>query len=550
MGISTPTPVQEHAIPFVMEGRDAIVQAKTGSGKTLAFGLPILTLIKSRNKPQALVVLPTRELAIQVCEAIATVGKHHPLKTVAIYGGVGLGPQESALRRGVDLVVGTPGRLKDLLSRGSLDLSQVRILILDEADEMLDMGFRRDIEFLLDRLPSREQTLILSATMPEAMELIARKYMNNPAVVKLKAEDTTPSEIAHFFVRVSDDDRMDALIALLEEPATERAIVFTRMKHETKRIALKLEKSAGIKAGFLNGNMSQNARNTMLDRFKSGELRYLIATDVAARGLHVDGLTHVIHYAVPTVVETYIHRSGRTGRAGASGETIIFVTPDAESDFRAICKNVEFSEILGSRLGLPDRTAQDGMGGGARPAARPRGGRPERSDAPRQGGDSASRGRGASDGARRGRSAPAADSQGRSSGERSRPAGDVARSAGDTSRTAAPKPRVAGEPLRSSGQNARPTGEQSRSGGQNARPAGEQARSNGQNARPAGEQARSGGQNARPAGERSRSAGEAPRNEGRGPKPTSQPSPPISRSAPDSMNSTWDRAYPGRQRGN
>ncbi|MBC7542555.1 MAG: DEAD/DEAH box helicase, partial [Candidatus Sericytochromatia bacterium] len=221
MGITTPTPVQEAAIPLVMEGRDAIVQAKTGSGKTLAFGLPILSTLKSRHKPQALVVLPTRELAIQVCESLARVSKDHPLKTIAIYGGVGLGPQENALRRGVDMVVGTPGRLKDLLSRGSLNLSEVKILILDEADEMLDMGFRRDIEFLLERLPAREQTLIFSATMPEAMENIARKYMNKPAVVKL-IETEKPNEIAHFFVRVSDDDRIDALISLLQEPATER----------------------------------------------------------------------------------------------------------------------------------------------------------------------------------------------------------------------------------------------------------------------------------------------------------------------------------------
>ncbi|MBC7542968.1 MAG: hypothetical protein H7338_09585 [Candidatus Sericytochromatia bacterium] len=336
------------------------------------------------------------------------------------------------------------------------------------------------------------------------------------------------------------------------------AIVFTRMKHETKRIALKLEKAAGIMAGYLNGNMSQNARNTMLDRFRSGELHYLIATDVAARGLHIDGLTHVIHYAVPTVVETYIHRSGRTGRAGASAETIIFVTPEAESDFKAICRNVEFSEILGSRLGLPDRTPQDGLGGGSRPSSRGRGDRrPDRAAEPRAGGD-AGRGRGASEGPREGsrrpRTAPATGEQPRPQGERTRSSSDAPRLAADNPRSAAPKPRVAGEPLRG-GQGPRQGGDQGRSG-QAPRQGGDQARS-AQGPRQGGEQPRA-GQAPRPAGERSRPSGDNPRgagdqartpNEGRGPKPAAQPSPPIARNNPDSMNSTWDRAYPGRQRG-
>jgi ATP-dependent RNA helicase DeaD len=353
LGFKHPTPIQEHAIPIVLEGRDAILQAKTGSGKTLAFGLPILSMLKPKSKPQALVVLPTRELAIQVRDALASVSGNSPLRTLAIYGGVGLGPQEKALADGIDVVIGTPGRLKDLITRGSLDLSRAHLLVLDEADEMLDMGFRRDIEFLLGKLTSRKQTLILSATMPEAIKAIANRYLTNPAVVGLVQHEATPDEISHHFVRVKTDRRLDALTTLIRNESPERAIIFTRMKHETKRLALKLERVMGVEFGFLNGNMSQNARNRMMDRFRSGEIQYLIATDVAARGIDVEGLTHVFHYAVPNVVEAYIHRSGRTGRAGKEGKTICLVTPDDAEAFKAILKRVPCEEI---RLELPEQT--------------------------------------------------------------------------------------------------------------------------------------------------------------------------------------------------
>ncbi len=353
LGFKHPTPIQEHAIPIVLEGRDAILQAKTGSGKTLAFGLPILSMLKPKSKPQALVVLPTRELAIQVRDALASVSGNSPLRTLAIYGGVGLGPQEKALADGIDIVIGTPGRLKDLITRGSLDLSRAHLLVLDEADEMLDMGFRRDIEFLLGKLTSRKQTLILSATMPEAIKAIANRYLTNPAVVGLVQQEATPDEISHLYVRVKTDRRLDALSTLIRNESPERAIIFTRMKHETKRLALKLERIMGVEFGFLNGNMSQNARNRMMDRFRSGEIQYLIATDVAARGIDIEGLSHVFHYAVPDVVEAYIHRSGRTGRAGKEGKTICLVTPDDADAFKAILKRVPCEEI---RLELPEQT--------------------------------------------------------------------------------------------------------------------------------------------------------------------------------------------------
>jgi ATP-dependent RNA helicase DeaD len=381
LGFKTPTPIQQHAIPIVLEGRDAILQAKTGSGKTLAFGLPILSMLKPKTKPQALVVLPTRELAIQVRDAIAAASPQSPLRMLAIYGGVGLGPQESALRTGVDLVIGTPGRLKDLINRESLDLSRAHLLVLDEADEMLDMGFRRDIDFLLGKMPARKQTLILSATMPEAIKAIAHQHLRNPAVVGLVQAESTPSEISHHYVRVSAERRLDALTTLLHAESPERSIVFTRMKHETKRLAQKLERLMGYEVGFLNGNMSQNARNRMMERFRSGELSMLIATDVAARGLDIEGLTHVFHYAVPTVVEAYIHRSGRTGRAGKEGKTICLVTPDEADSFKAILKRVPASEIA---IELPERTEPpetlDGPREPRRPQTSPQGSRAPRTE--------------------------------------------------------------------------------------------------------------------------------------------------------------------------
>ncbi|MBM3270370.1 MAG: DEAD/DEAH box helicase, partial [Candidatus Sericytochromatia bacterium] len=347
LGFTTPTPVQAATIPLLLAGRDAIVQAKTGSGKTLAFGLPLLSLLADRQPgPRALVILPTRELALQVCEAIDAVqGPRGRLRIVPVYGGAGFGSQQAALERGADVVVGTPGRLKDFLQRGTLDLSHVRILVLDEADQMLDMGFRPEIERFIGRLPARQQTLVFSATMPPEIESIARRHLTAPAVVKLvPAAEETPAEIDHEFVRVPRDRRIDALAALMAAEVPERALVFVRMKHETPRLARKLERLTGWPVGFLNGNMAQGARNAALAAFRDGRLRILVATDVAARGLDVEGLSHVFHYAVPEVVETYIHRSGRTGRAGNRGLTITLVTPDSEADFAPIRDRVAFRE--------------------------------------------------------------------------------------------------------------------------------------------------------------------------------------------------------------
>lgn len=343
-GFETPTAVQAASLPLLLAGKDAIVQARTGSGKTLAFGLALLARLRRSAHPTGLVLVPTRELAIQVETAIASVNDDTGLRTIAIYGGVNIERQARELARGADILVATPGRLKDLLGRGQATLDHVTFLVLDEADQMLDMGFRPDIEHLIKRMPARSHTVVFSATMPTEIEAIARTHLRSPEVVRLTGGQPAPIEIEHGFVRVEQARRLEALVALLRQENPERAIVFTRMKHETRKIAARLEKYASMQAGFLNGNMSQNARNTMLERFRSGDVRVLVATDVAARGLDIEGLTHVIHYAVPDVVETYIHRSGRTGRNGASGKTIILVTPETEGDFKPILRKMSVTE--------------------------------------------------------------------------------------------------------------------------------------------------------------------------------------------------------------
>lgn len=345
LGFTEPTPVQRLAIPAVLEGRDAVVRAKTGSGKTLAFGLPLLTMVpRGQGKPTVLIVLPTRELALQVKEAIESVAAGGNLRLTPVFGGVGLEPQERALRQGTDIVVGTPGRLKDLLGRGSLDLSHVSILVLDEADQMLDMGFRRDIEFLVGRLPARKQTILFSATMPDPIRQLADRYLKDPVNLEAQSEERIPARIVHEMVRVDRTKRVEALWSLLEADKPGRTIIFTQMKHETRRVAQKLERCLGRPVGFLNGNMSQSARNTMLARFKASEIDILVATDVAARGLDIEGVDLVLHHGVPTTVETYIHRSGRTGRAGREGTSVLLVSTDDAEYYHPIAKRVSIQE--------------------------------------------------------------------------------------------------------------------------------------------------------------------------------------------------------------
>jgi ATP-dependent RNA helicase DeaD len=340
MGFTEPTPVQREAIPHILARRDAIIQAKTGSGKTLAYGLPLLSLLKPGPRPQAMVVVPTRELAVQISEAIAKAGESCGLRVVALYGGMSLRQQRKAVQNGQDLIVGTPGRLKDLAERDSLDLSAIRILVLDEADRMVDMGFRKDMDFLLHETGGREQTLLLSATMSPEVTRLVRKQMTNPARVTLAGAEEAPAELSHWYLRVPRKKRFARLVSLLRAEKPERAILFTEMKHETEHLAQWLEQKGDFKVGFLNGNMPQVDRNKVLSRFRQGEVTLLVATDLAARGLDIEGLSHVFHYSLPAVVDTYIHRSGRTARNGNVGKTIMLVVPEQEAEFEAIQRRI------------------------------------------------------------------------------------------------------------------------------------------------------------------------------------------------------------------
>lgn len=335
MGFTRPTPVQAAAIPEVLKGRDLMVQAKTGSGKTLAFGLPVLARLDPNvQQIQALVIVPTRELAIQVAEEIGRVGEQVGVLVSAIYGGTKMGDQMTDLAWS-SVIVGTPGRLRDHLTRGNLHLDHCATVVLDEADEMLDMGFKDDLEFILAALPASRTTLLFSATFSKPIETIARKYMRQAEKIAVSSGLTTPTDIAHRVLRVDEARRIDALISLIQKESPTLGIVFCKRKSETASIARKL-RSASLKAGFLNGDMNQAQRIATLDQFKRGELNILVATDVAARGLDISGISHVFNVSTPQDTETYVHRSGRTGRAGKKGICVTLVTPQEERYFAKI----------------------------------------------------------------------------------------------------------------------------------------------------------------------------------------------------------------------
>ncbi|HEY9856613.1 MAG TPA: DEAD/DEAH box helicase, partial [Stenomitos sp.] len=335
MGFTSPTPVQAAAIPEVLKGKDLLVQAKTGSGKTLAFGLPILARLDPASPDtQVLIIVPTRELAIQVAQEINKIGGHLGVLVSAIYGGIKMDTQMTDLAW-ASVIVGTPGRLRDHISRGNLNLNHCKTVVLDEADEMLDMGFKDDLEFLLEAVPQPRTTLLFSATFPKAIENIGRKYMRNAEKIAVSSGLTTPVDITHRFVRVSESNRVDALISILQKDQPDLAFVFCKRKSETSSVARKL-KAAGIRAGFLNGDMNQAQRNATMDQFRRHEINILVATDVAARGLDISGISHVFNLTVPMDTETYVHRSGRTGRAGKKGICITLVTPEEQRSFAKI----------------------------------------------------------------------------------------------------------------------------------------------------------------------------------------------------------------------
>ena len=337
IGYESPSPIQAATIPTLLEGKDLLGQAQTGTGKTAAFALPILSRLKlEQKKPQALVLAPTRELAIQVAEAFQRYANKIPgFVVLPIYGGQGYAPQLSALKRGVHVVVGTPGRVIDHLERGTLDLSELTTLVLDEADEMLRMGFIDDVEAVLKKTPPTRQVALFSATMPVAIRRIAQTYLRDPREVTITAKTTTATNIRQRYWFVSGMHKLDALTRILEAEPFEAMIIFARTKAATDELAGKLQ-ARGLAAAAINGDIQQQQREKTIQQLKDGKLDVLVATDVAARGLDVERISHVLNYDIPYDTESYVHRIGRTGRAGRSGEAILFVTPREKGMLRSI----------------------------------------------------------------------------------------------------------------------------------------------------------------------------------------------------------------------
>lgn len=348
IGYEQPTPIQEQTIQLALSGRDVLGQAQTGTGKTAAFGLPTIEKINPENKAiQALVIAPTRELAVQGQEELFRFGKSKGLKVRTVFGGSSIEKQIKALRSGAHIVVGTPGRMVDLLKRKALDLSHLETLILDEADEMLNMGFLDDIEFIIGKTPSERQTLLFSATMPNDIKKIGVKFMKNPEHIKVAAKEMTADRIDQYFIKTKEFEKFDVLTRLLDVERPELAIVFGRTKRRVDEITRGL-KLRGYRAEGIHGDLDQNKRLRVLRDFKGGHLDILVATDVAARGLDISGVTHVYNYDITQDQESYVHRIGRTGRAGKSGRSVTFVSYNEMGYLRAIEKLTK-KEMKGMR---------------------------------------------------------------------------------------------------------------------------------------------------------------------------------------------------------
>ena len=339
VGYETPSPIQAATIPPLLEGRDVVGLAQTGTGKTAAFAVPILSGIdSSARKPKALILAPTRELALQVAEAFGRYSAHLPgVKVLPIYGGQSYTVQLSGLRRGAQIIVGTPGRVIDHLDKGTLDISELDYLVLDEADEMLNMGFAEDVERILRDTPESKQVALFSATMPKTIGRLSQKYLKNPVEVTMKAKTGTASNITQRYLQVSHQRKLDALTRVLEVEQFDAMIVFVRTKQATEDLAERL-RSRGFSAAAINGDIAQAQRERTIAQLKNGQVDILVATDVAARGLDVDRISHVLNYDIPHDTEAYVHRIGRTGRAGRSGTALLFVSPRERHLLRAIEK--------------------------------------------------------------------------------------------------------------------------------------------------------------------------------------------------------------------
>src|SRR4051794_14165683 len=341
LGYESPTPIQEQAIPELLQGHDVIGQAQTGTGKTAAFGLPLLQYIDTDHEEvQALVLTPTRELCIQVTQALRAYGQRRGIQVVAVFGGAPIRNQVAQLKQGGQVVVGTVGRVMDLMNRHELVLNDTRYVILDEADEMLDLGFLGDVETILSRCPSGRQTALFSATMPPEIKRLAEKRMFDPVTIKVRAAQLTIDTVEQFYLEVGDREKPDALARVLTAERPEQAIIFARTKIGVDRLSQSLN-GRGVRVKALHGDMSQGSRDGVMLAFKGGRERLLVATDVAARGLDISGVTHVINYDIPNSPDVYVHRIGRTGRVGRSGRAITLITSKQRRELEAIEKHAK-----------------------------------------------------------------------------------------------------------------------------------------------------------------------------------------------------------------
>jgi ATP-dependent RNA helicase RhlE len=402
-GYTIPTPIQAQAIPAVLAGGDLLAGAQTGTGKTAGFTLPLLHKLAGaepvknrhgRNAIRALILTPTRELAAQVEESVRTYGKYLPLTSMVMFGGVGMQPQIERLRRGIDILVATPGRLLDHHQQGTLDLSQVQYFVLDEADRMLDMGFVHDIKKVLAIIPAKKQSLLFSATFSDDIKNLADRLLNKPQVIEVARRNTTAETVAQRIITVGREDKKDLLAHLIKSQDWHQVLVFTRMKHGANRLVEFLDKQ-DISAMAIHGNKSQTARTKALADFKSGDLRVLVATDIAARGIDIDQLPHVVNFELPNVPEDYVHRIGRTGRAGAQGEALSLVCLDEEGFLADIEKLIKRSIPRESVAGfeIPSGERAEPIQIGRRTLNGGKGGAPGQGSA-RNGGNQGSRGAG------------------------------------------------------------------------------------------------------------------------------------------------------------
>ena len=376
-GYHTPSPIQEKAIPPLLKGRDMIGCAQTGTGKTAAFTLPILQYLVKKNKrpvskrPEVLILAPTRELAAQIGESIEKYGKHTKISQTVIFGGVGQHPQVKTIRRGVNILVATPGRLIDLVNQGMIDLGGVEIFVLDEADRMLDMGFIHDIKKVIKKLPAKRQSLFFSATMEPKVKQLAESLVKDPAQVAIEPEKPAVERITQKVMFVKKDQKDDLILQLMASKKLDKVIIFTQMKHVANKVARKLE-GIGISAAAIHGNKSQGARTQALADFKAGRCRALVATDIAARGIDVKEISHVINYDVPVEPETYVHRIGRTARAGAEGDAITICSAQERDYLRAIEKLVRFEIPRDLKHSLHSEKSMNATGADAKPGPKVR----------------------------------------------------------------------------------------------------------------------------------------------------------------------------------